>query len=465
MQQPGLPDTYAAGRLWSSDELACLAGGWRDLIDEMVGTERCAVIVSGTAEGLTLLAAASARRAHVVVLGDVHAGQTAALPRGMWVVVPPSLAPMSDALRAQGFRTLALPAQAASSAPFSPLQTAGFVIFTSGSTGAPKPVFRPTSHVTAGAMARAAALGLGAGDGLAGGVSFASGQGVVHAVTAMMLRGRLRIVGRVDHREVLSAVQDPHVACWRVSAQFADVLGRIPLSHVPRVPRVCLISSAVGPGVYERFESRYGVPLRGVYSSTETGAVAVDAAAPDAVVRGTVGHPLPGVRVAIGDTPVGAPPAPGTSGRVWVRSPWQMAGYGLPPAVERPGDLDGWWPTRDLASFDPDGRLRLHGRLDDCIRTREGRLVNLEAVAERVRGIEGVSAAVAVPMPADVGPSFGVVVESDHLDVRELRERFGSTLDEWARPRVLRAVPCLPRLANGKPDRLACLALLSGDAV
>lgn len=462
MLQPGLPDTYAAGRLWSSDELSCLAAGWRDVIDEVVGTEPCAVAVTGSAEGLALLAAASGRRAPVVVLGDVVAGQAAALPPGLPVMLPPSLAPMADACGAAGLRPVLLPDGASSTAPFIPLQTDGFVIFTSGSTGAPKPVFRPTSHVVDGAMARARALGLGEGDGLAGGVSFASGQGVVHALTAMMLRGRLRLLGRVDYREVLSAVADPLVACWRVSAQFADVLGRVPLSHIPRVPSLCLISSAVGDAVYDRFHTRFGVPLRGVYSSTETGAIAAESAPAADVVRGTVGHPLPGVSIAIGDEPTDDGGDADTSGRVWVRSPWQMAGYGLPPVVERPGDRDGWWPTRDLASRESDGRLRLLGRLDDCIRSREGRLVNLEAVAARIRNVDGVSAAVVVPMPADVGVSFGAVVESTAVDVGELRERLASALDEWARPRAVRVVPSVPRLANGKPDRLACLALLSG---
>jgi acyl-coenzyme A synthetase/AMP-(fatty) acid ligase len=463
--QPGLPDTHASGRLWSSEELTALAAGWRDIVDEVVGTQPYAVAVTGSAEGLALLAAASARRAPVVVFGETLAGQGATLPRGMRVMVPPSLVHTADACRAEGLRPFLLPVTASSRAPFTPLQTDGFVIFTSGSTGVPKPVFRPARHVMAGAMARAQALGLRAGDGLAGGVSFSSGQGVVHAVTAMLLRGRLRVLGRVDYREVVSAVEDPLVACWRVSAQFADVLGRVPLERIPRMPSVCLVSSALGDAVYDRFERRFGVPLRGVYSSTETGAIAVDAAPASEVVRGTVGHPLPGVSLAIGDHPSTAGATTGTPGRVWVRSSWQMAGYGVPPSVARPGEIDGWWPTRDLASLDPDGRVRLRGRLDDCVRTREGRLVNLEAVAERIRDVDGVSAVVVVPMSADVGVSFGVVVESDEVDVPALRERLGRRLDEWARPRAFRVVPGLPRLDNGKPDRLACLALLSGAPV
>lgn len=462
MSLPGLPDTHAGGRLWSSEELTSLASGWREIVDEIVGTQPCAVAVSGSAEGLALLAAGSARRPPLVVLGDAVSGQAKALPQGMHVMVPPSLAHLADAWRVEGLRPIVLPADATSTAALMPLQTDGFVIFTSGSTGVPKPAFRPTSHIVAGATARASALGLGPGAGLAGGVSFGAGQGVVHAVTAMVLRGRLRILSRVDYREALSAVEDAHVACWRVSAQFADVLGRVPLSRVPRVPPVCLLSSAVGDAVCARFESRFGVPLRGVYSSTETGAIAVEAAPAADVVRGTVGRPLPGVQVSIGDAPTDDSGVSDVPARVWVRSPWQMAGYGLPPSAVRPGDVDGWWPTRDLATRAADGRLRLHGRLDDCIRTREGRLVNLEAVAERIRTVDGVSAVVVVPLPAEVGVSFGAVVEHSRDRADDLREQMGHVLDEWARPRILRIVDALPRLANGKPDRLACLALLGG---
>src|SRR5262249_26297792 len=157
---------------------------------------------------------------------------------------------------------------------------------------------------------------------------------------------------------------------------FADVLGRCILTGPARVPRVCLISSPIARTVFDAFLDRFGVPLRQAHSSTETGPIALDDRPAADVRPGTVGRLLPGVDVHIGDEP-GRPCASGESGRIWVRSPYCMAGYGFPPDVEPRGDVSGWWPTRDLGRMRHDGQLVLEGRIDDCIRTREGRLVNL----------------------------------------------------------------------------------------
>jgi len=169
------------------------------------------------------------------------------------------------------------------------------------------------------------------------------------------------------------------------------------------------------------------------------------------------------VEVCIGEHP-GAPQPVGSIGRIWVRSPWVMAGYGFPPQVERPGAVDGWWPTQDLGVLGPDGRLALAGRLDDAIRTRENRMVNLAYVAAHLRELPGVLAAAVVPLDTPAGRSFGAVVECEPgTTVLALREKLAQALPPWSWPRTIEIVATLPRLPNGKADREACTRLL-GDA-
>jgi acyl-CoA synthetase (AMP-forming)/AMP-acid ligase II len=422
-----------------------------------------AAVVPGTPEGVALFAALSSLPVPLVLLApDPRAWPRAmAPPAGTLLVLPPSLAGLECDARALGYipRTLAETGRSPRGSTLAPLQGPGVVLFTSGSTGPPRPVFRTTEALVSGAAARLDALGLGPGEGLIAGVSLAHGHGLTRLVSAMLLGGPFALLGPIDHRAALTTLAMPEFACWSATAHFADVLGRCALRGPARVPRICLLSSPISRAVFDAFLQRFGVPLRQNYSSSETGCVAVDASAAADVRPGTVGRPLAGVEVQIGDR--GSPATSGEPGRIWVRSPWQMAGYGFSPLVERPDEVDGWWPTRDVGLLDADGRLTLAGRLDDCIRTREGRLVNLALVTSGLLELGGVRSAVALKLDGLSGPSFGAVVECDaSISLATLRARISDALPPWWWPRKLVLVAALPRLPNGKPDRQACLAAL-----
>ncbi|MGC4081178.1 MAG: hypothetical protein QM736_03445 [Vicinamibacterales bacterium] len=102
--------------------------------------------------------------------------------------------------------------------------------------------------------------------------------------------------------------------------------------------------------------------------------------------------------------------------------------------------------------------------MDSCVRTREGRLVNLDAVAAALRELPGVRDVVVLPIAGGAGPTFGALLECHAVvDPEELRRAIGASLPPWALPRIFHAVPALPRLPNRKPDRLACLRLLAGE--
>src|SRR5690606_25120513 len=145
----------------------------------------------------------------------------------------------------------------------------------------------------------------------------------------------------------------------------------------------------------------------------------------------SVGRPLPGIELRIEEAPANGDGNIG--GRIWIRTPYLMRGYGIPPDVAAPEFVDGFWPTRDLGRLDADGRLWLCGRIDDCVRTGEGRLVSTAEVEARIRELEGVRAVAVVGMSEGASTTLGAVVErleaqtgSDHAWL--LRE-----LPSWAR--------------------------------
>jgi acyl-coenzyme A synthetase/AMP-(fatty) acid ligase len=469
-QPPRIPSVRAAGRGWSSDEIEAMASRWRFEILEGIGEgpRPVAGAVPATPEGVALLAALTSLPSPAILLApDARAWRSVPpLPAGTLVALPPSLAHFAPVAEQLACVPRMLSDQHSSRARRGPslivLESPGVVLFTSGSSGTPRPVFRRMNALLAGVTARLEALGVESGDGIVAGVSLAHGYGLNTVLSSMVLGGPLGLLDPLDYRAALATLARLEFTSWSATAHFADVLSRCALTGPAIAPKICLVSGPISQAVFDAFRDRFGVPLRQNYSSSETGVIALDAAPPADVRPGTVGRPLAGVDVRIGNHPA-EPSPPDEAGRVWVRSPWQMAGYGFPPAVERPGEVDGWWPTRDLGMLEPDGRLVLAGCIDDCIRTRDGRLVNLAIVASSLRTTGGVRDVAVVPVQSPAGASFGAVLECDSsVTLATLKERLSKALPPWAWPRDMVIVQSLPRLASGKPDRRSCSAMLRG---
>jgi acyl-[acyl-carrier-protein]-phospholipid O-acyltransferase/long-chain-fatty-acid--[acyl-carrier-protein] ligase len=121
----------------------------------------------------------------------------------------------------------------------------------------------------------------------------------------------------------------------------------------------------------QSFQERFGVtPVEG-YGVTECAPV-IAANCPDfrasgffqvASRRGTVGQPLPGVSVRIGDPDTYEILAPGTPGMLLVKGPNLMNGYLGRKDLTDKAMKDGWYITGDIATLDEDGFLSITDRL------------------------------------------------------------------------------------------------------
>lgn len=445
---------------------------WRDeLLSQGALSRPLLVVVPPSPFAVPLVIAATALPTWVaVVTSDIAMWPTAdVFPDDALFIVPSGMPTHEAAARALrgSVHVMSAPADRCAERvtdPLTPLSGSGVVLFTSGSTGNAKPVFRSMPALISAGWGRIHALGLKSGEGIVAGVTLAHGGGLNRLIEAMCLGGPFGWLDPVDHRAALSMLARPDFSCWSATAHFVDALGRCSLTAPPVVPRACTLATSIPRAVYDRFLQRFGVPIRQIYSSTETGPITIDSGPVDTVDPTTVGTPLPGVEIRCGDD-VHAPVAMGETGRIWVRSAWQMSGYGFPPRVERPEEMDGWWPTRDVGAMRSDGRLTLAGRMDDCLRTREGRLVNLANVAAGLCDVSGVRNAIVVPIEASAGASFGAVLECDPgVTVDAVRERLSTLLPPWARPRALTQVEAMPRLPSGKIDRRQCTRLLESEA-
>jgi long-chain acyl-CoA synthetase len=100
---------------------------------------------------------------------------------------------------------------------------------------------------------------------------------------------------------------------------------------------------------------------------------------------GTVGRPMPPVRLRIAD-----------DGEVLFAGPTLFKGYWRDPeATTRAIDRDGWYHTGDIGHLDPDGRLVLSGRTKDRIVLPNGFKVYPEDIENALR-VAGIRDAIAV---------------------------------------------------------------------
>jgi fatty-acyl-CoA synthase len=217
--------------------------------------------------------------------------------------------------------------------------------------------------------------------------------------------------------------------------------------------------STLTPTVVEEVERRFGAALAVTFGMTETCGSALLTAPltdPVAVRRTTVGRPLAGTGVRVVD-PEGAVAPRGATGELLLRGDRLTRGYhGDPAATAAAIDPDGWLHTGDLAAMDPDGRLRIVGRLKDMIKTG-GENVSPEEVEDVIAAHAAVvrAAVVGAPDPrwGELVVGFVVAVPGAVVDPDELTAHCRERLSPFKVPRRWHLLDELPLTASSKVQR------------
>jgi len=147
------------------------------------------------------------------------------------------------------------------------------------------------------------------------------------------------------------------------------------------------------------------------YGLTETTAAAT-VNRTEALRLGTVGLPIPGTAVRIGD-----------DGEILIRGGHVMRGYWHNEAATKEViDADGWFHTGDLGELDGDGFLTITGRKKEIIVTAGGKNVAPTVLEDRLRAHPLVSQCVVV---GDGRPYIGCLITLDREALAAWRERRG----------------------------------------
>ena len=307
------------------------------------------------------------------------------------------------------------------------------VIATSGSTGEPKGAVLSHAALTASAQASLVRLHAAAGE------RWLCCLPLEHvAGLQVVLRSRLLGTEPVIHDgfSIGAVAQQRDIT---MVSLVPTMLRRLLDAgvHLAHLRRVLLGGAAPGARLLEDAHDA-GVSVVTTYGMTETaGGCVYD------------GVPLDGVDAECSD-----------DGRIRIAGPVLFDGYRMRDDLTAAVLDNGWLQTNDLGRW-RDGRLQVLGRVDDVIVTG-GRKVSADEVA---RLLERHPAIAEVAIGARDDREWGqrvvayIVMASHQPSLDELRRFLSAHLPAYAAPRELVILDALPRLPNGKVDRLALQSL------
>ncbi len=228
------------------------------------------------------------------------------------------------------------------------------------------------------------------------------------------------------------------------------------LFGTPAAPLLCCGGAPVHPDLLRRLDD-HGLPVHEGYGLSENSSV-VSWNTPAARRIGTVGRPLPHVRVRIAD-----------DGELLVNSTSLFAGYTRDDPSSLILDADGWLRTGDLARLDAEGFITITGRKKNVIITAAGRNIAPEWVEAQYAQLPFVRAVAVVGDGLTALHGLFLVEESTDLAVaeaavKEFGEQHLSEVERVAVPHIAVADDRLYRrffTVTGRPVRAAVLSALS----
>ena len=243
--------------------------------------------------------------------------------------------------------------------------------------------------------------------------------------------------------------------------------------------RACISGGAPLPGpVKERFEAITGVPLCEGYGLTECAGVASTNPYEGPGRPGTIGHPLPGTRLALVDKEDPTRLAiPGEPGELVIAGPQIMEGYWNRPEAaaaaftELPDDtgrMQRWLRTGDIAVLEEGGYVRIVDRSKDMIAVGGFKVFPSQVEAVLVQH-PAIKETLVIGMPdayrGEVPRAFVTLRDGVTTSAAELRDWLNDRVGKHERVDAVVIRTAMPRTMIGKLDRKALKAeALEGEA-
>ncbi|MEF7617443.1 acyl-CoA synthetase [Aquincola sp. MAHUQ-54] len=270
------------------------------------------------------------------------------------------------------------------------------------------------------------------------------GHGLWHGTLAPLALGVTigAYAGKFNAERLLQALQDHGFTNISAAATHYRMMRNSGAAARYRyaLQKVSFTGEPIDSETAQFVEATFGRPVCSMYGTTEIGVCLVNyPGAPDFTVKpGSLGKPVPGVRVEVQDAS-GAACAPGVTGelKLWRRGAWVA--------------------TKDLGRVDEDGYFWHGGRADDVI-ISAGWTMSAVEIEDAILKHPDVQEAAAIGVPdalrGQVVKAFVVTHRrGDDAFVQEIQEAVRTRLSQHEYPRQVVFVPELPKTPAGKIHR------------
>jgi acyl-CoA synthetase (AMP-forming)/AMP-acid ligase II len=334
------------------------------------------------------------------------------------------------------------------------------VLFTSGSTGSPKGAVSTHSAVALNAQRTAKAIKVTRADRIMINTPHYYTSAISHLLTLASVGGSVAVrLGFLFWETFTEEVQK----------QGCTGFGGAP-SHFVRLfapkPKQCpsclrfLVSSGdhlpnhLAEYIYEHFPD---VELYRVYGLTEVaGRLCI---LPPSLVKtkqGSVGRPLPGMKISIRDARTNAQCAPGQVGEIFVSGDMLASHYLGNSLASQALQSPRGFRTGDFGSMDEEGYITIQGRKDEVFKSG-GEKVSCQLIQEEIMRLGVFTDVAVIPCKDDLLGMIPIVYHVTKADTTfskcEIISALRSKLPQSHLPRDFRSTESIPRTGSGKVDR------------